>query len=116
MKRVIAVVLAGSVVAMASFSIHAQVPAPTASAPGPGTSASTESYAATFGDFLQKHPGEQGELVRDPSLVRDQAYLDKHPVLKEFLEKHPKLAAHFRNHPTLFMRQVHEASGGVRPY
>jgi len=69
-------------------------------------------YAHRFGNFLDKHPGIQGDLERDPSLVRDPAYLKAHPELSGFLQKHPGVAEDFRAHPSLFMHRVNRSEGG----
>ena len=36
-------------------------------------------YAHHFGEYLEKHPGIQGDLQRNPALVRDHSYLKAHP-------------------------------------
>ncbi len=70
-----------------------------------------------FAEYLKKHPGIQGDLQRDPALVRDPAYLKAHPDLNEYFAKHPGVAEAFRAHPSQFMKGVNRAEGeGRGPY
>jgi hypothetical protein len=68
-------------------------------------------YAEHFGDYLDHHPGVEGELNHDPALVHDKAYLKAHPDLHEYLDKHPGVAEEFRAHPSNFLRRVHRSQG-----
>ena len=73
-------------------------------------------YAHHFGEFLEKHPGLQGDLQRDPGLIRDPAYLKAHPELRAYLQKHPGIAEDYRAHPSQFMNRVNRTEGQQGPY
>jgi hypothetical protein len=68
-------------------------------------------YAHHFGEFLEKHPGIQGDLERDPALIHDPAYLKAHPELRAYLERHPGVDEAFRAHPDQFMKRVNRTEG-----
>lgn len=59
---------------------------------------------ASFDNFLDHHPRIQGELSRDPGLVRDPRYLRDHPELREYLSRHPNVREELRENPRAFMR------------
>jgi hypothetical protein len=74
-------------------------------------------YARHFGEYLEKHPGIQDDLQRDPSLVRDPAYLKAHPDLQAYFAKHPGVAEAYRAHPGQFIKRVNRTEGeGRGPY
>ena len=45
--------------------------------------------AASFGEFLGGHWDISQRLSEDPSLVKNQEYLENHPELKQYLSSHP---------------------------
>ena len=56
-----------------------------------------------FDNFLKTHPQVHNDLMKDPKLANDSAYLQKHPGLQDFLAKHPGVKAEFQNDPNNFM-------------
>ena len=48
-----------------------------------------------FDEFLNAHPAFLPDLKKDPSLIEDSGYLERHPELKQFLDTHPGLARAF---------------------
>lgn len=62
-------------------------------------------YVSNFDDYLAQHPDEATELNRNPTLVRDHKYLEKHPDLQEYLKAHPRVASVYEHHPKQFMRR-----------
>lgn len=61
----------------------------------------------SFDGFLDNHPGINRELSKDPSLVSNRDYLDKHPELKDFLSDHPQVRQELNENPRAFMRSEH---------
>ena len=68
-------------------------------------------YAHHFGEYLEKHPGIQGDLQRNPALVRDPSYLKAHPDLRAYFAKHPGIAEAYLAHPDQFMKRVNRTEG-----
>jgi hypothetical protein len=62
--------------------------------------------------FLDSHPEIAEQLRKDPSLINDREFLEKHPALQDYLKEHPQLNAEFSEHPDAFMR--HEERFGRR--
>ena len=55
--------------------------------------------------FLDGHPEVAEQLRKDPSLINNQEFVEKHPELREFLQNHPGVREEFRENPNAFMRQ-----------
>src|SRR5258708_2752375 len=55
--------------------------------------------------FLDGHPEVAEQLRKDPSLINNQDFIEKHPELQEFLQNHPGVREEFQENPTAFMRQ-----------
>jgi len=58
-----------------------------------------------FDAYLDKHPDVRADLERNPKLIDDTAYVNKHPHLKEFLEHHPNTREELRENPQAFMHR-----------
>lgn len=67
-----------------------------------------------FDNYLDKHPGVDTELRRDPRLIDDPAYLARHPELRDYMHEHPHEAEAFRQHPDRFMHREHVYDRTVR--
>lgn len=57
----------------------------------------------SFDAFLDDNPDIDGDLSKNPALIRDAAYLNSHPDLREYLRRHPAVAADLRESPRAFM-------------
>lgn len=66
-----------------------------------------------FDNYLDKHPGVDQELRRDPRLIDDPAYQAKHPELRDYMHEHPHEAEAFRQHPDRFMHRERVYDRGV---
>ena len=55
--------------------------------------------------FLDSHPRIAEELRKDPSLVRNQQFVQNHPDLQTFLHDRPDLASQWTQHPEAFMQR-----------
>jgi hypothetical protein len=59
---------------------------------------------ARFDEFLDSHPQITHELAKDPTLIKNPEYLQKHPELNEFLGQHPRVRKDITQNPRVFMR------------
>jgi hypothetical protein len=48
---------------------------------------------------LQEHPKVSTELQRNPNLVNNKKYLDKHDDLETFMKRHPDVRREIVHHP-----------------
>jgi hypothetical protein len=58
-----------------------------------------------FDQFLDSHPQIKAELHRNPSLVNNREYVEKHSELRAFLDSHPSVREELRENPGVFMRR-----------
>jgi hypothetical protein len=58
-----------------------------------------------FDQFLDNHPETAEQLRKDPSLVNNKEFIEKHQNLKEFLEQNPGVQDEIRENPNAFMHQ-----------
>ncbi len=71
-----------------------------------------------FGTVKATDPGIANQLAKNPALVENQDYVEKHPSLQAFLDKYPNARAKIVSSPGNFMTPVagskwnsHEAAG-----
>lgn len=69
-----------------------------------GESDTTRWQIARTDEFLDNHPEIAEQLRRDPSLINNQEFVQKHPALQEFLQQHPGVREEFTENPQAFMR------------
>src|SRR5258705_5386756 len=60
---------------------------------------------ARFDQFLDNHREVSEQLRRDPSLVKNQQFLQSHPALQSYLQDHPAIREDLTRNPDAFMRQ-----------
>ena len=60
---------------------------------------------ATMDQFVDKNPGIERELSRNPSLVNNADYLAAHPQLQAFLSQHPNVKEEIAENPRYFMQR-----------
>jgi hypothetical protein len=60
---------------------------------------------ASFDNFLDSHPEVAEELRKDPSLVNNQEFVEKHAELQEYLQQHPEVREELSQNPHGFMHQ-----------
>jgi YHS domain-containing protein len=70
-----------------------------------GDNDTTRRELAEMDRFLDGHPEVAEQLRKDPSLINNQEFVEKHPELREFLQNHPGVREEFRENPNAFMRQ-----------
>ncbi|HEV2715522.1 MAG TPA: hemophore-related protein [Terriglobales bacterium] len=59
----------------------------------------------SFDSFLDSNPEVGRELARNPSLVNDRNFVDKHPNLARYLQNHPGVREEIRENPQGFMQR-----------
>jgi hypothetical protein len=57
-----------------------------------------------FGEFLGDHSDIALRLSKDPSLVKDQEFIESHPELKEYLSAHPEVKQELMANPQSFVK------------
>jgi len=63
----------------------------------------TEEELRHFDGFLDRHPQIATDLERNPKLVDDQSYLNKHPELKDWLSHHQSVREELKANPQAFI-------------
>jgi hypothetical protein len=66
--------------------------------------------AASFGEFLGGHSDISQRLSEDPSLVKNQEYLENHPELKQYLSSHPDVNKELMANPQTFVKSAQQFS------
>jgi hypothetical protein len=61
---------------------------------------------ATLDTFLDAHPAIEKDVEKNPSLLKDPAYLAKHPELKTFLADHPAIATQAKQNPKALIKRL----------
>jgi len=54
---------------------------------------------------MDSHPEIAEQLHKDPSLIKNKEFVEKHPALQEFLQTHPEVREEARENPNTFMKQ-----------
>lgn len=67
---------------------------------------------ADFGGFLGNHSDIQKDLSRDPSAVKDPAYLQQHSELNAYLSAHPDVRSGLMADPQGFVQGAQQYSNG----
>lgn len=65
----------------------------------------TRGELASFDQFLDHHREIAEQLHRDPSLVKNQQFVQTHPALQSYLEAHQNVREEISENPNAFMRQ-----------
>lgn len=84
----------GALLAMLLFFVNSYIYAGP-SLPRQTIASDDQAELSDFDKFLDGHPSLVADLKRDPSLITDPSYLERHPELKQFLDAHPGLARGF---------------------
>jgi hypothetical protein len=63
-----------------------------------------------FGEFLGGHADIAERLSRNPSLVKDQSFMDGHPELKEYLNSNPDVRENLMANPDDFVKASQQFS------
>jgi phage-related protein len=65
----------------------------------------TRRQLAGFDNFLDTHPEVAEQLRKDPSLVNNQEFVERHGDLQQYLQQHPEVREELSQNPNRFMRQ-----------
>ena len=65
----------------------------------------TRQELANFDRFLDSHPEVASDIRKDPSLVNNDDFVNRHPALQTYLQDHPAVRAQIKADPNAFMRQ-----------
>src|SRR5580693_3299189 len=57
-----------------------------------------------FGEFLGGHASINEQLSKDPSLVKNEEYMQSHPELKDYLNQHPDVRQGLMQNPETFVK------------
>jgi hypothetical protein len=68
-------------------------------------------HMADFGGFLHNHSDVQKDLTRDPSVVKDHEYVQKHAELDAYLNARPDLRAELMANPQSFVHGAQQYDG-----
>jgi phage-related protein len=60
---------------------------------------------ASFDHFLDNHQEISEQLRKNPELVNNHEWVDKHPELHEYLEQHPEVRTDLSQNPNAFLHQ-----------
>jgi phage-related protein len=60
---------------------------------------------SSFDSFLDSHPEVSEQLRKDPSLVNNEDFVEKHPALQQYLQQHPEIREQISQNPNGVMHQ-----------
>ena len=60
---------------------------------------------ASFDRYLDGHPEIAEQLRKDPSLINNKEFVERHPELQEYLQQHPRMREEISENPNAFMQQ-----------
>jgi len=66
-----------------------------------------------FGEFLGDHSDIAQRLSKDPSLVKNQEFIESHPELKEYLSAHPEVKQELTTNPQSFVKSSQQFTNGT---
>jgi len=66
--------------------------------------------AASFGEFLGGHSEISQRLAEDPTLVKNQEYMENHPELQQYLTAHPEVKQELMANPQTFVKSAQQFS------
>ena len=70
----------------------------------------TNGELSSFNAFMEGHSNIAGDLSRDPSLAKNQEYLENHSELKAYLSAHPQVNEELSENPQGFMQSAQQFS------
>jgi hypothetical protein len=65
----------------------------------------TRREVASFDQFLDSHPEISEQIRKDPSLVNNEEFVEKHPALHDYLQDHPRVREEVKENPNAFMHR-----------
>jgi len=77
---------------------------------GMNRNATGQRQAASFGEFLGGHSEISQRLSEDPTLVKNQEYMENHPELQQYLTAHPEVKQELMANPQTFVKSAQQFS------
>ena len=77
---------------------------------GMNRNATGQRQAASFGEFLGGHSEISQRLSEDPTLVKNQEYMENHPELQQYLTDHPEVKQELMANPQSFVKSAQQFS------
>jgi hypothetical protein len=71
-------------------------------------SGATREHLASFGEFLGGHSDVARQVSKDPSLVKNDDFVRKHPDFQDFLNTHPAIRDEMRQDPQSFVKTAQQ--------
>jgi phage-related protein len=68
----------------------------------------TRGELTSFNEFLEDHRQIAGELSKNPSLAKNEEYLENHPALQQYLKAHPQVHEELRENPQSFLQSAQQ--------
>jgi hypothetical protein len=75
----------------------------------------TRGELASFNEFLEDHSKIAGELSKNPSLTKNQEYLEDHPELQEYLKANPQVHEELSENPEGFLKSAQQFNAQNTP-
>jgi len=63
---------------------------------------------SSFHEFLEDHQTIAGELSKNPSLAKNQEYLENHPALRDYLKANPEVHEELGENPQSFLKSAQQ--------
>lgn len=64
--------------------------------------------AARADRYFDQHPGLARQLNRNPKLVDNPEFMEKHPGFQKFLQRHPEVKSDMKQNPYAFRHREHQ--------
>jgi len=68
----------------------------------------TSGELASFNEFMGSHDKIADELSKNPSLAKNQEYIENHPALQDYLKTHPGVHEELSENPEGFMKSAQQ--------
>ncbi len=59
---------------------------------------------SSFHEFLEGHSQIAGELSKNPSLAKNEEFVENHPELQQYLKAHPEVHEELNENPQSFLQ------------
>lgn len=66
----------------------------------------THGELSSFHEFLEGHGGISSELSKNPSLAKNEEFLENHAELQTYLQSHPQVREELNEHPDTFFKSA----------
>ena len=68
----------------------------------------TRGELSSFNEFLEDHRQIAGELSKNPSLAKNEEYVEGHPALQQYLAAHPEVHEELKENPQKFLQSAQQ--------